>query len=129
MPFSDPDSPLADRQPKDYIGLATVEIKGLTRAATYPRLDLALDALGRSLRDLPLSAQDQATFREFLSPAGRRRIAQHLIRTGETRTLAFLGTEAHTVRIRATNPPRPGADGTCVASWYRSSPPSWPTVA
>ncbi|WP_329497371.1 hypothetical protein [Kitasatospora herbaricolor] len=129
MPFSDPDSSPADHQPKDYIGLATVEIKGLTRAATYPRLDLALDALGRSLRALPLSAQDHLTFQEFLSPAGRRRIARHLIRTGETRTLAFLGTEAHTVRIRATNPPRPGADDPCAASWRPASPPSWPTVA
>ncbi|GHH84344.1 hypothetical protein GCM10018781_73410 [Kitasatospora indigofera] len=129
MSFSDPDSSLADRRPEDYIGLATVEIKGLTGAATYPRLDLALDALAGSLRDLPLSAQDHATFQEFFSPAGRRRIAHHLIRTGETRTLAFLGTEAHTVRIRATNPPRPGADDTCAASWRPVAPPSWPTVA
>ncbi|MFC9324775.1 hypothetical protein [Kitasatospora sp. NPDC057015] len=129
MPFDDPDTPPDGGRPTDYIGLATVEIKGLTGPATYPRLDLALDALQHSLLALPLSAQDHEALREFLSPAGRRRIARHLIGTGETRTLAFLGIDAHTVRIRATNPPRPGADEACSASWRPPRASPWPTVA
>ncbi|WP_371479929.1 hypothetical protein [Kitasatospora sp. NBC_00315] len=109
MPFTPPDAPLTGDPPTGYIGLVTIEIKGLAPAATFRRLDLALDALAHALLTVPLSAQDRAAFEEFLSPDGRREIARQLIRTGEVRTLAFLGLDGHTVRIRAANPPRPGA--------------------
>ncbi len=122
MPFTPPDAPLSGDPPADYVGLVTVAIRGLTPAATYRRLDLALDALAHAVAALPLSADDRATFAEFLSADGRRLIAQQLVRTGEVRTLAFLGLEAHTVRIRATNPPRPGA---VEATYPLPRPRSW----
>ncbi|MFI6449271.1 hypothetical protein [Kitasatospora sp. NPDC050543] len=95
-----PGPTLNSEQPSTYAGPVTVDIQGITQPTTFTQLGTALGALLESLRAMPLSDADLRSFGDFLAPDQIETIAEQLHRTGLVTRIAFLGFEAHLVRIR-----------------------------
>ncbi|MQS11220.1 hypothetical protein F7Q99_02685 [Streptomyces kaniharaensis] len=77
----------------------TVEIKGITKAATFARLPDALDAVRTSLAQLPLDDDQAGYLADLFSPASAERIAHQLVQVGAVRAIAFLGIEPHPIYL------------------------------
>ncbi|MEV7023452.1 hypothetical protein [Kitasatospora sp. NPDC093558] len=77
----------------------SVEIKGVTKAATFSRLPDALAAVRTAVARLPLD-DDQADFLDDLfSPHSADRIAHQLVEVGAMRVIAFIGIEPHPIYL------------------------------
>jgi hypothetical protein len=77
-----------------------VEIRGLTRAATFARLADAVEAVRTTLATLPMDEAHAAYLAGQFAPEALDRIAQQLASVGAVRALAFVGTNAHTIHLR-----------------------------
>ncbi|MEU9041002.1 MULTISPECIES: hypothetical protein [unclassified Kitasatospora] len=83
----------------------TVEIKGVTKAATFAKLADALDGIRTSLARLPLDDDQAGYLADYFSPASTGRIAHQLVEFGEVRAIAFIGVEsAHPICLCAAAP-------------------------
>ncbi|MFI9362033.1 hypothetical protein ACIG5E_13370 [Kitasatospora sp. NPDC053057] len=60
----------------------SVEIKGVTKAATFTRLTDALDAIRTSLARLPLDSDQASYLADLFSEASAARIAHQLVEFG-----------------------------------------------
>ncbi|MFF2149255.1 hypothetical protein [Kitasatospora sp. NPDC058190] len=83
----------------------TVEIKGITKVATFTRLSDALEAIRTSLARLPLDDDQAGYLADLFGDASAARIAHQLVEFGAVRAIAFVGIEsAHPIHLRATDP-------------------------
>ncbi|MGA5818138.1 hypothetical protein ACPC54_09795 [Kitasatospora sp. NPDC094028] len=78
----------------------TVEIRGITSAATFAELSDALDAIRASLARLPLDDDQAGYLADYFAPASAERIAHQLIHTGAVGAIAFLGLDTHPIYLR-----------------------------
>ncbi|MFF3072711.1 hypothetical protein ACFVSN_19250 [Kitasatospora sp. NPDC057904] len=77
----------------------SVEIKGVTKAATFSRLPDALEAVRTAVSHLPLD-EDQADFlADLFSPRSADRIARQLLGVGAMRVIAFVGIAPHPIYL------------------------------
>ncbi|KJS54799.1 hypothetical protein [Streptomyces rubellomurinus] len=77
----------------------SVEIKGVTSAATFAELSHALDAIRTTLARLPLDEDQAGYLADYFSPASAERIAHQLIHTGTVGAIAYLGLDAHPIYL------------------------------
>ncbi|MER6303955.1 hypothetical protein ABT247_30970 [Kitasatospora sp. NPDC001539] len=83
----------------------TVEIKGVTKLATFSKLSDALDAIRTTLARLPLDDDQACYLADLFSPASAARIAHQLTEFGAVRAMAFIGVEsAHPIHLRVAGP-------------------------
>ncbi|MFE5584595.1 hypothetical protein [Kitasatospora sp. NPDC056531] len=83
----------------------TVEIKGITKVATFTRLSDALGAIRTSLARLPLDDDQAGYLADLFGDASAARIAHQLVEFGAVRAIAFIGIEsAHPIHLRVTDP-------------------------
>ncbi|MFJ8477939.1 hypothetical protein [Kitasatospora sp. NPDC094011] len=83
----------------------SVEIRGITKAATFTKLSDALDALRASLARLPLDDDQAAYLADLFGDASAARIAHQLVEFGAVRAIAFIGVEsAHPIYLRIADP-------------------------
>ncbi|MET8622752.1 hypothetical protein ABZW30_03140 [Kitasatospora sp. NPDC004669] len=82
----------------------TVEIKGVTKVATFSKLSDALVAIRTSLARLPLDDDQAAYLADLFGDASASRIAHQLVEFGAVRAIAFIGIEsAHPIYLRAAS--------------------------
>ncbi|MGK4582554.1 hypothetical protein [Kitasatospora sp. HPMI-4] len=81
-------------------GPVTVEIEGITEAATFHELPKALDALWRSLRALPLGSLQYEAYREFFEVDAAERVTEFLERDGRLELTFAMSGRSHSVRVR-----------------------------
>ncbi|WP_344635905.1 hypothetical protein [Kitasatospora cystarginea] len=79
-----------------------VEIKGLTRTATFTRLADAVAAVRTTLATLSLDDAHAAYLAEQFAPEAVDRIGRQLTKVGMVRSIAFVGIDAHPIYIRPT---------------------------
>ncbi|MGE7435775.1 hypothetical protein [Kitasatospora sp. NPDC001175] len=77
-----------------------VEIKGLTRTATFTRLADAVAAVRTTLATLSLDDAHAAYLAEQFAPEAVDRIGRQLAKVGMVRSIAFVGINAHPIYIR-----------------------------
>ncbi|MFJ9840269.1 hypothetical protein ACIRYZ_07345 [Kitasatospora sp. NPDC101155] len=83
----------------------SVEIKGVTKAATFAKLSDALDAIRTSLARLPLDDDQAGYLADYFSQASAARIAHQLVEFGAVRAIAYIGIEsAHPIYLRSEAP-------------------------
>ncbi|MFI9361970.1 hypothetical protein ACIG5E_13045 [Kitasatospora sp. NPDC053057] len=83
----------------------SVEIKGITRAATFAKLSDALDAIRVSLARLPLDDDQAGYLADLFSEASAARIAHQLVEFGAVRAIAYIGIEStHPIYLCVTDP-------------------------
>ncbi|MER8105230.1 hypothetical protein [Kitasatospora sp. NPDC094016] len=95
--------------PRDYPHPVTVEIGGVTKAATFARLADALAAVRTALARLPLDDDHAAYLADLFAPESTAHIARRLADFGALRTIAFVGIHAHPIHLRPAESPD-GAD-------------------
>ncbi|WBP90074.1 hypothetical protein [Kitasatospora cathayae] len=82
----------------------SVEIKGITKAATFTRLADALAAIRASLARLPLDADQAGYLAELFSETAIPRIAHQLVEFGAVRAMAYIGIESvHPIQLCVTD--------------------------